>query len=372
VISAVGQLNRPLLPDIAGRDRFAGPAFHSAEWDDTVDLAGKRVAVIGTGASAFQLIPEVADQASELLVFQRTPNWMVPTPDYHDEVADEFRWLQRNLPTFSHWYRLWLFWRNTEGMLPAAKVDPGWDGDESAVSPMNDLFRTFLVAYLEEQFADRPDLVAQVVPTYPPAAKRILRDNGIWAATLKRDDVRLVTDKITEITESGVVTSDGVLHEVDVIVYGTGFQASRFLTPMRVTGRAGLDLHEHWDGDARAYLGITIPGFPNFFCLYGPNTNLVVNGSIIYFSECEVRYVLACIRLLLEGGHRALDCRPDVHDAYNERIEAANADMVWGRSGVNSWYKNDKGRVTQNWPFTLLEFWEQTLDVDASDYALID
>jgi 4-hydroxyacetophenone monooxygenase len=212
--------------------------------------------------------------------------------------------------------------------------------------------------------------VAKVVPTYPVGAKRILRDNGVWARALKRDDVELVTTPIREITRDGVVTHDGHEHVVDVIVYGTGFQASKFLVPMTVTGREGRDLHEMWNGDARAYLGMTIPGFPNFFCLYGPNTNIVINGSIVYFSECEVRYVLGCIELVLRGHHRALEVRKDVHDAYNERVDAENALMAWGASDVNSWYKNEHGHVAQNWPFSLLEFWQRTRRPDPDDYEL--
>jgi 4-hydroxyacetophenone monooxygenase len=212
--------------------------------------------------------------------------------------------------------------------------------------------------------------LAQVMPDYPPAAKRLIRDDGTWAATLAADHVELVTDEIERITPSGVVTADGVEHEVDALVYGTGFQASRFLTPMRVTGRDGADLHEHWGDDARAYMGMTVPGFPNFFCLYGPNTNIVINGSIIYFTECEVQYLLDAVRLLLTEGHGSLDVRPEVYDAYNERVEEGNRNRTWGASDVNSWYKNETGRVTQNWPFSLLEFWEQTRQVDPADYTL--
>jgi 4-hydroxyacetophenone monooxygenase len=153
-------------------------------------------------------------------------------------------------------------------------------------------------------------------------------------------------------------------------VYGTGFQASHFLEPMQVTGTGGADLHEQWAGDARAYLGITIPGFPNFFCLYGPNTNIVINGSIIYFSECGVRYILGCLELLLRGHHASLDVRKDVHDEFNERVDAENRMMAWGWSNVHSWYKNEHGRVAQNWPFTLLEYWQRTLAPDPDDYVV--
>jgi 4-hydroxyacetophenone monooxygenase len=188
---------------------------------------------------------------------------------------------------------------------------------------------------------------------------------------LHRDNVTLTTTPIDKIVPEGVVTADGELHEFDVLLYGTGFQPSRFLTPMKVVGRNGVDLHERWSGDARAYLGVTVPGFPNFFMLYGPNTNIVVNGSIIWFTECEVRYVMDCIKNILEGDHHALDVKQDVHDRYNAAIDAENLRMAWGVSKVNSWYKSDSGRVAQNWPFPLLEFWKRTRQVDPDDYELV-
>jgi 4-hydroxyacetophenone monooxygenase len=373
VVSAVGQLNRPLLPDIAGRDRFAGPSFHSARWRHDVDLRGKRVAVIGTGASAVQIIPEIAPEVGELVVFQRTPPWLVQTPDYHAPVAPGLRWLYGHLPSYSEWNRFVIFWRMGDGALAGVRVDEGWEPPEPgrSVGVLNEFLRQTFAHYLQEQFADRPDLLEAVVPKYPPGAKRVLRDNGVWAGALTRDDVRLVTTPIREITPTGVVTDDGVEHEVDVIVYGTGFQASRFLTPMTVTGRDGLDLHEHWAGEPRAYLGVTVPGFPNLFCLYGPNTNIVINGSIVYFSECGVRYVLGCLRLLLDRDRRAADLRREVHDAFNAAVDAENRRMAWGASGVSAWYKNDSGRVTQNWPFTLLDYWQRTLCPDPAEYDLL-
>jgi len=371
VISAVGQLNRPLLPDIPGRDSFAGPAFHSARWDADVDLRGKRVAVIGTGASAVQFVPEIAPVVGELLVFQRTPPWLGETPDYHDAVEPGLQWLYSHVPSYSEWNRFWIFWKMGDGVLQGVRVDPAWEPKSASVSVMNDFLRMMLTEYLTAQFAERPDLLDVVVPSYPPGAKRMLRDNGVWAGALTRDNVRLVGDSIREITPTGVVTADGETHEVDVIVYGTGFQASKFLTPMTVTGRGGIDLHEQWKGDARAYLGITIPGFPNLFCLYGPNTNIVINGSIIYFSECGVRYVLECIGALLRDRRAALDVRRDVFDRFAEEVDAENALMAWGSSDVSSWYKNEHGHVAQNWPFTLLEYWQRTLALDPDEYELL-
>ena len=371
IISAVGQLNRPKMPAISGMSTFEGPSFHSARWDNGIPLEGKRVAVIGTGASASQLIPVVAQRADRLTIFQRTPNWYVPVPNYHDEVPAGLQWLFGHVPYYAQWYRFWLFWTTADGLLPMAKVDPVWEPQARSVSAGNDELRVMMTEYLEVSFADRPDLLAKVIPQYPPASKRIVLDNGIWPATLKRENVTLVNDEIAEITPRGVRTSDGEEHAADVIIYGTGFQASRFLTPMKVTGRNGADLHEQWDGDARAYMGITIPNFPNFFCMYGPNTNIVVNGSIVYFSECETQYILGCIKLLLEEGQRAMDCRKEVHDEYNVRIDRGNREMAWGVSTVNSWYKNDRGRVAQNWPFTLLEYWEQTRQPNAADYVFL-
>ena len=234
---------------------------------------------------------------------------------------------------------------------------------------MNEFIRQMLLEHLKAGFPE-PDLLAAVVPDYPPLAKRFVRDNGIWARTLHRDDVQLVTTGIERITEHGITTVDGVEHPVDVIIYGTGFQASRFLTPMQVTGRGGVDLHEQWGGDARAYLGITVPHFPNLFLFYGPNTNIVVNGSIIYFSELEARYAVEAIGMLLREGKRALDVRPEVHDAYNAEVDARNAEMAWSFSKVSSWYKAASGRSAQNWPFSLLEYWKRTVEPDPDDYVL--
>ena len=371
VVSAVGQLNRPNVPAIPGADRFEGPAFHSARWDHSVDLRGKRVVVIGTGASAAQLIPVIAEQVAELTVLQRTPAWFIPAPSYTEPIGPELLWLRRNVPGYTHWSRFWVFWRTVEGMLPMATVDADWDGGDRSVSATNDMMREMLTGYLAGEFDGQPELLDQVVPDYPPFSKRFILDDGAWARTLKQDHVHLVGDAIAEITTDGVRTEDGTLHPADVLIYGTGFKASEFLMPMQVVGRGGEDLHDRWAGDARAYLGITLPGFPNLFLLYGPNTNIVVNGSITYFSECEVHYVVSCLRDLLAHGIGAIDPKTSVHDAYNERIDAQNLRMAWGVSTVNSWYKNATGRTAQNWPFSLLEYWQQTRQPDLDDYEQI-
>jgi 4-hydroxyacetophenone monooxygenase len=371
VVSAVGQLNRPLWPEIDGMTSFAGTSFHSAQWRHDVDLTGRRVGVIGTGASAMQFIPEIAERADELVVFQRTPAWLAPTADYHDRVPAGLTWLYRHVPTYSELHRFAIFWRMGDGALEGVRVDPNWQSDGSSVSAVSEFARQVLVEYYRAEFGDRPDLLDRVVPGYPVAAKRMVRDNGIWARTLKRPNVRLVTEPIARIDEQGVVVDDGGRHDVDVIIYGTGYQASDFLGEIQVTGRGGVDLHDLWGGDARAYLGVSIPSMPNLFCLYGPNTNIVINGSIIYFSECGVRYIVGLVRALLEEGLAAIEVRADVHDRFNVAVDAENRAMAWGWSDVNSWYKNAHGRVSQNWPFTLLEYWQRTLRPDLAEFAVV-
>ena len=370
VITAVGQLNRPRLPDVKGREQFKRPSFHSAQWRHDIDLTGKRVAVVGTGASAFQFVPEIVDKVASLTVFQRTPPWGFPVPHYHEDVEPGFNWLLEHVPFFDKWYRFWMFWMVTDGLLPMVTADPGWNGPPTGVSEVNQGFRDMIAMALAAQAPDRPDLVAKVIPTYPVGGKRSLLDNGVWLAALQRPNADLVTDPITQITETGIITADGTERECDVIIYGTGFYASQFLAPMAIKGIGGADLHEAWGGDARAYLGMTTPGFPNLFMIYGPNTNIVVNGSIIFFSECSVRYIIGCLKLLAETDTAAMAPKVEVHDAFNEKVDKANSLMAWGAPQVTSWYKNEKGRVSQNWPFALVDYWRATLAPDPGDFEL--
>jgi 4-hydroxyacetophenone monooxygenase len=370
LITAVGQLNRPRFPDIEGIETFAGPSFHSARWRHDVDLAGKRVAVIGAGASAFQFVPEIAPTVAHLDVFQRSPPWTFPAPTYHHDVPGGKKWLLEHVPFYAKWYRFWLFWMLTDGFYEGVKTDPAWDGSPGAVSAVNAAIREMLTAAIRAQAPDAPELVEKVIPAYPVGGKRALLDNGLWLAALQRDNVALISDPIEKITPAGLVTKGGVAHPADVIIYGTGFHASRFLWPMRIVGRGGIALHDAWAGDARAYLGMTAPIFPNLFMLYGPNTNIVVNGSIIFFSECSVRYILGALKLMLETGSSTMEVKREVHDAFNVKVDAANALMAWGAPQVTSWYKNATGRVSQNWPFPLVDYWNATVAPNPDDFVL--
>lgn len=369
VVFAVGQLNRPKLPDIPGVDTFGGSSFHSAKWDHSVDMSGKRIGVIGTGASACQFIPRVAEVAEKVTVFVRTATWLLPTPELHERVDGSARWLFENVPGYAQWYRAGLLMLQTPGLLEHVIVDQAYAADERAVSPTNDFVRQQLQGWLEQQIADRPDLREAVIPNSPVGAKRILRDNGTWVRTLKRNNVEVVRTQISEITKEGIKCADGSRRDFDVILYGTGFHAAKFLFPIKVNGVGGASLQERWSEGARAYLGMTVPDFPNMFCMYGPNTNLVVHGgSIVMFSELTAKYIVDALRILLEKGERTMDVRADVFDDYNLRVDEANRARAWGFSKVNSWYKDARGRVGQNYPFTAAEYYQRTNSVVTADF----
>jgi 4-hydroxyacetophenone monooxygenase len=367
LISATGQLNQPNIPDIPGAADFGGTSFHSARWDHAAGLRGKRVGVIGSGASAYQVVPSIAAEVGEMRVFLRNPPWTVPTPNYHAAVAPGLAWLFRVIPYYHRWFRFYQFWTSVEGRRDFAAVDPAWH-EPGSVSAKNRELRDTLTRHLMAEYEGRPDLQRVMIPRYPPYGKRMLRDNGAWASALKQPNVTVVTDRIERVTPVGIVTADGTEHELDVIVYCTGFHAWRFLGGINVTGAGGADLHQRWGQNPAAYLGITVPGFPNLFCLYGPNTNLVVNGSIVMFSECAVHYVMECLRLLLERGDQVMDLREEVLDAYQATIDKANALMAWGAEGVDNWYKSPTGRVSQNWPLPTIDYWTLTRRPDPAHY----
>ena len=367
LISAVGQLNRPSIPKLPGLARFTGPAFHTAQWRHDVELAGKRVAVIGTGASAMQVVPQLAQQAGKLVIFQRSAQWAIRNADYFVPVSEGKKWLLRHVPYYAQWYRFRLFFTNADGLHATLQVDPEWPDQRRAINASNDRIRHMLTEYIERELGDRHDLRAKAIPDYPPFAKRMLLDND-WFRTLTRDNVELVTDPIAEVDERGMTLRSGEHHALDALVFATGFQANRFLWPMRIAGREGQLLHERWGDDPRAHLGMTVPGFPNFFCLYGPNTNLAHGGSIIFHSECQVHYVVACLQLLLDRNASALECKQSVHDAYNARVDAAHERMIWAHPHVSNWYKNSAGRVTTNSPFRLVDYWSMTRTPDPDDF----
>lgn len=370
VISAVGQLNRPKIPNIPGLASFAGTSFHTARWPRDLNLAGKRVAIVGTGASAMQLLRTVADVADSVTIFQRSPQWVRPTAEYHRKVEPETQWLLQNIPFYYHWYRFGLFWRYADGLLRLLHRDPAWAHPARSVNRSNDRHRFQMTEYLTHELEGREDLIEKVLPDYPPYGKRILVDND-WYKTLKRPNVSLVASSLEQVEGSFAIDGNGDRREFDVIVLATGFYPERLLTPIHIEGVGGTSIRDVWgDDDPRAYLGLTVPGFPNFFCLYGPNTNLGHGGSIIFQAECQVKYITESLIRVIEGGISSLEVRQDVHDRYNRAMDAEHEKLVWTHPGMRTWYRNDRGRVFSIMPWRHVDYWQMTRRPNLDEYIV--
>ena len=368
VIAGSGLFNPPKTPAIPGLDSFAGPRFHTAEWPENIDLKGKRIGVVGTGASAMQSVPALAPEAAHLTVFQRSPTWAVPFEKLGEAVPAPQRFLFAEVPLYRAWYRLRLNWIWSDRLLPTLHIDPDWPHPERSLNRTNDRYRQFFTDYIKRQVGDRTDLLPKLVPTYPPYGKRILLDNG-WYRTATRENVSIEDTPITAVEPAGVRTADGVLHELDALILATGFDVQRFLSTFETVGRGGVALRDVWGEDeARAYLGMAVPGFPNFFCLYGPNSQTGAGGSIIALLENQVHYVMEVIAGMLETGAGAVDCRAEVHDRYNAMLDETLRDMVWTHPGVSTYYRNRKGRVTVNSGIRKLDYWAMTRRADLGDY----
>lgn len=368
VISAVGLLNRPSMPDIRGLDEFEGPRFHTARWPRDLDVRDKRIAMIGTGASGMQAGPAIAPLAEKLTVFQRSPHWAGKNPLYHQPVSDGQMWALLNIPLFTEWQRFLLFWGSSDGFHASLKIDPNWSQPNLSLNQANHNMREMLIQHIRTELDGDEDLIAKCVPSYPPYGKRMLRDNH-WYKMLRRPNVDLVSERISHVTKNAVVTVDGVTHEADILILATGFHAGKVLWPMSIRGRDGRQLEEEWgDDNPRAYLGITVPGFPNLFLTCGPNTGLGHGGSQIFHIECQIKYILQALREMIEKGHATLEVRDTVHDNYSDLVDRTCAGMVWAHPGVTNWYKNKENRVTITSPWRLVDYWSLTHAFDPSDY----
>jgi 4-hydroxyacetophenone monooxygenase len=371
LISAVGAFNTPRIPELPGVGSFDGPEIHTAQWPSSgVVLTGKRVAVIGNGASAMQVVPAIAGTAAQVTVFQRSPHWAAPFEQFHVPIPEPVRFLLREMPLYRAWYRLTLGWAFNDRQHASLQKDPSWPHPERSLNAINDAHRRRLTAYIERELGDRTDLLEAVLPSYPPFGKRMLLDNG-WYRTLRRPDVTLRTDPVAEIQPNGVVTAAGDLVDVDVVIWATGFDVAHFLGPIEVIGRSGRSIHDVWEGDdPRAYLGTVVPDFPNFFCLYGPNTQFGHGGSLIPVVERQLHYLMELIELLKTSGADSLEVRPDVHDRYNDEVQRAHDAMVWTHPGMATYYRNRKGRVVVNNPFRITDIWHRTERVEPTEYVL--
>ncbi len=367
VVSGSGLLNRPSIPEISGMDLFNGPKFHSARWDHSVDLTGKRVVQIGTGASGMQIGPAIAPTVGHLTIFQRSPHWARKNPLLFASVGDGVKWALENIPFYTKWYRFQLLYATSDGMLPSLRKDPNWGEPETSLNATNKEIREQLIAHMRSELGGDEELLAKVTPSFPPYGKRMLRD-GNWFRTLTRDNVELVTTGVERITATGVVDKNGIEHPADVIIMATGFKAQAPLFPMQIVGTQG-SIRDHWGEDnPRAHLGITVPHFPNFFILYGPNTNGGHGGSAVFNSECQVRYTMLALRELIERGAASLDVREEPFEEYNRLVDAEHAQLVWTHPGVNNWYRNKAGRVVTNSPWRLSHYRNLTADFKPEDY----
>ena len=371
VITAVGILNQPKLPDVPGIDGFQGPSFHSSAWPADLDLNGKRVAVVGNGASAMQIAPAIADQVDELVLFQRTPQWVAPFEKFQQPIDEGARYLLRTFPIYRAWYFLKLYWQFGDKVLDSLRKDPAWPHPERSVNSRNDVHREFFTQYIRDELGDRTDLFEKVLPTYPPYGKRILLDNG-WYQTLCKPSVTLVTEAVAAVTPTGVVTTSGDPYDVDILVWATGFQASRFVSSLEVVGRGGETLYEAWDGDdARAYLGVSVPGFPNLFMLGGPNS-FPGSGSFMYFMEVQMRYIARLLAEIRRAGVAAIDVRKDVFDEYNELVDRTSQQTVWTHPGTNTYFRNSRGRLVFVSPFRNVEYWTRARQSSIADYEVLE
>ena len=348
--SATGGLSEPAYPDIPGLDTFDGPSFHSARWNHAVDLRGKRVAVIGTGASAIQVVPAIAPAAAHLTLFQRTPAWIVPRRDR--PIRGWEKTLRR---TPLRWIpRAWTYWTAEI----SASFLAYWPAVLKRLEPL-------VLRHLKRQVTD-PELREKLTPDYRMGCKRIIPSDDYYPA-LTRGNVTVETGRIQRVTAEGVVTEDGTLHEVDALVLCTGFRATDNPWAARVRGRAGETLEEVWQDSQEAHLGTLVHGFPNFFLIAGPNTG-IGHTSFVFMIECQVRYIMACLRHARRTGLETIEVRKEVQDTFNERLQRRMKRTVWA-SGCKSWYMNAQGKVTVPWPgFTFL-FWWKTRTVDPADFV---
>ncbi|MCT8974227.1 NAD(P)/FAD-dependent oxidoreductase [Microbaculum marinisediminis] len=368
LVSAVGQLNRPSIPDIEGLDTFKGVAFHTARWPSDLDLDGKRCALVGTGASAVQVGPAIADRVASLTVFQRSPNWVAPNANYHKRMREGEKWALANIPFLIHWYRWLLFWASGDTLHDSLQKDPDWPHKDRSLNADNEAMRERLLAHIQSELGGRQDLIDKATPNYPPYGKRMLRDT-YWYRMLRRENVELVDSGVTAADETGLIDGAGKHHDIDVCIFSTGFKATEMLAPMRIEGAAGRDIHQLWGpDDSRAYLGVHVPGFPNFFVMYGPNTNLAHGGSLFFHAECQTRHIMQVMRELYARKADRVTVRQDTFDAYNAKVDAAHGRMVWTHEGMSNWYRNSRGRVVTNSPWKLVDYWRLTHTLDPSEF----
>ena len=369
VISAAGIFNPPVSPDIDGLEDWEGEQWHTARWPETADLQDKKVAIIGNGASCMQIGPEIQNEVESLTIFQKSVHWAAPFEQFRKEVPDPLRFLLREVPLYRNWYRVRLGWTFNDRIHSALHKDPDWEHPERSLNAQNDAHRAYFTNHVISELGDHAsELLDRVLPTYPPFGKRMLMDNG-WYRMLRNPKVQLVDERISNVDANSLTTEDGSEYEADVLVLATGFDVLNFITTYEAQGRSGTSLMSQWEQDnAQAYLGTVVPNFPNFFTLYGPNLQPGHGGSLIFVVEMQVRYIMDVIQKMLDQNLGAVEIRQDVHDRYNEDVDQAHTQMVWTHPGMESYYRNERGRIVVNSPWRNVDFYAMTREADLSEY----
>ena len=370
VISAIGIFNPAVYPKIDGLDTFGGPSFHTSDWPQDIDLRDQRVAIVGNGASCMQIGPEIQDVVNSLTISQRSPHWAAPFEQFRRVVPEPLRLLLREVPLYQAWYRVRLGWTFNDRVHTALQKDPTWPFKDRSLNSANDGHRAYFTQYVKAELGERADLLDKVLPTYPPFVKRMLMDNG-WYRMLRNEKVELVQDSVSRIDEGGVTTENGDRYDTDVLVIATGFDVLRFITTFEATGRSGRTLREVWEDDnAKAYIGTTVPDFPNFYTLYGPNLQPGHGGSLIFVVEMQVHYIMNILKQMSVRQIGAVECREDVYERYNQVVDRAHENMVWTHEAMATYYRNARGRVVVNSPFRNVDFYDMTREADLTEFVV--
>ena len=367
LFSAVGILNIPKFPQIDGLDEFAGEVYHTSRWPTEADLSGKRVAVIGNGASGMQVAPAIADEVSRMTIFARSKQWAAPFPQFRKKVPEGVRYLMQVVPLYRAWLEQRLSWTFNDRVHGTLFRDPEWEHPERAVNEINDAHRRVFTRYVEEQLQDRPELIERVLPEYPPFAKRMLLDNG-WFRTIKKPHVDLIPEHLAKVEGNTLSTSSGETVEADVIILATGFQTTNVLGSYDIVGREGQLLRDHWGEDnASAYLGTLVPGFPNFFILLGPNVGSGHGGSMIRNIENQMHFAGQVVQCAEAQEASTVEVKETAYTDYSRRIDDAHDRLVWTHPGTENWYRNSQGRVVAITPWRNDAFWRMTRSPDEAD-----
>lgn len=370
VIPAAGYLNRPRWPDLAGRESFGGVSIHSAQWDPDLSLTGKKVAIIGAGCTAVQIVDACVDEVDHLTVFQRQPHWVAPRKRLTDDVPEHRRWLNAHVPFYANWVRLKSFWGTADNNYPVIVRDPEWAAEHLSISPANDVLLRLCLDYIERTFGKDSELAKKVTPDFAPYGKRIIRDPGGYYAALTRDHVDVEAAEPARVNERGIVTADGRQIDLDVIIYATGYHLD-FLSTVDIRGRDGLPLKEVWGDSPAAYRGGLVPGFPNMFISSAPNYSPGHGAGHNFGVEVMVHYVMECLQLMAQRKAATLEVTPQAFTDYVRQIDDTMAQTVWCHTPTaHTYYRSGGGRIVTAFPFRLIDVWQSHRTPNVEDLEL--